>query len=165
MRHFIQRSYQYRCFSRDPAALWTVPWLINMLRDDTSKQKEKKRTILNTVIIHSDYNLFLYLNMSPRCCFLTQRGVRHPTDTIDGVWIRLMEGGLSVSDWLVKAPAKQGNGMMCSYLECKLEIIIIKKNSMCVCVCRQNMMLSHCFLHKHAMTSSWCLQSKNKQMK
>lgn len=41
--------------------------------------------------------------------------------------------------WLVEAPAMQGNGMMCSCLECKFEIK--KKKSMFVYLQTEHMML------------------------
>lgn len=53
-----------------------------------------------------------------------------------------------MSDWLVKAPARQEYRMMCRYLECKLEI-----KCMHVCLCVQ-IIRSYFFQHKQAMTSS-----------
>lgn len=68
---------------------------------------------------------------------------------------------LNVSDWIVKKPATQENGMMCSFLDCKLEIL---KKPECVCVCMCVFMSaditfdaaasSHRFQHKQVVISS-----------
>lgn len=75
-------SHRHRHFSRNTAALWTIFWLclslkppVNVSADDTRKNCG------HNYHSHSDWHLF-WVDMYPWSCFITQCGVRSPTDVM-----------------------------------------------------------------------------------
>lgn len=97
-----------------------LDWQDNMLVDDVSKNQKgekKKGTIMHTIIIHTQST-----TSSGSTCI---PGPALDTLQTWSMWSKTIEGdrSLNVWDWLVKAPAMQENGMMCSYLECKKKYV------------------------------------------